>query len=62
MVALTLGGVMSRTAPVAKVQVKLLASGMPVVSVAPVVTVAVHVALVGRLAVGVKIAMRLAAT
>ena len=62
MVALTLGGVVSRTAAVAKVQVKLLPSGISVVSVAPVVTVAVHVAPAGRLAVGEKIAIRLAAT
>lgn len=60
-VSVTLGRVVSGATPVLKVHTKLLTSVRPVVSVAPVVTVAVQRALAGRLAVGVKVAARLAA-
>ena len=58
----TLGRVLSGAAPVVNVQTKLPANATPLLSATPVVTVAVHVVLTGRLADGVKIATRLAAT
>ena len=60
MVSVTLGRVVSGARPVSKFQIKLLARVRPVVSVAPVVIVAVQRLLAGKLAVGVKVAMRLA--
>ena len=56
----TLGGVMSLLAPVSKVQVKLAGRAAPLVSCAPVVTVAVQRVPAGKLVVGVKVATRLA--
>ena len=61
-VDVTMGRVVSGAIPVVKVHTKLLANAMPVVSVAPVVIVAVHTVLIGKLAAGVKVATRLAAT
>ena len=60
-VRVTLGRVVSGTAPVVKVKTKLLANARPVVSVAPVVIVAVQIVLAGRLAIGAKDATRVAA-
>ena len=61
MVRMTRGRVVSGARPVSKFQIKLLAKVRPVVSVAPLVIVAVQRLLAGKLAVGVKVAMRFAA-
>lgn len=55
----TVGGVMSLLEPVSKVQVKLAGKVAPLVSCAPVVTVAVQRVPVGKLVDGVKVATRL---
>lgn len=54
-VAETVGGVVSGTGPVVKVQEKLAASGLPAESWTPVVTVAVCCASAARGAEGVKV-------
>ena len=56
----TVGGVMSLLAPVSNIQVKLAGRAAPLVSCAPVVTVAVQRVPVGKLVDGVKVATRLA--
>jgi hypothetical protein len=53
----TVGGIVSGAAPVVKVQVKLLASGLPARSCAAVVRVAVYCVLPTRLFKGTKVAV-----
>ena len=56
-VAVTIGRVVSRVAPVVKVQTKLAASALPAKSLAPVVTVAVYAVRGARALAGVKVAV-----
>jgi hypothetical protein len=56
-VAPTVGAVVSRVAPVVKVQTKSVASALPARSLAPVVTVAVYVVSGARALDGVKVAV-----
>src|SRR5437016_6229490 len=56
-VAVTAGGVVSKVAPVVKLQLKSVASAVPARSLAPVVTVAVYTVRGARLAVGLKVAV-----
>src|SRR5947208_6594258 len=56
-VALTVGGVVSRVAPVVKLQLKPVVSALPARSLAPVVTVAVYVVSGARALAGVKVAV-----
>ena len=58
----TVGGVMSLLEPVTNAHVKLAGRGVPLVSWAPVVTVAVQLVPAGKLAAGVKVATRLASS
>ena len=55
----TVGRVMSLLEPVTKAHEKLAGSATPLVSCAPVVTVAVHLVPAGKLAAGVNVATRL---
>ena len=56
-VAVTMGGVVSGTAPVVKVHTRLLASGFPAKSLMPVVSVAVYSVMPASGAEGAKIAV-----
>src|SRR6185369_862614 len=56
-VKLTVGAVVSRVAPVVKLQTKLFASALPARSLLPVVTVAVEVVLGARALKGLKVAV-----
>src|ERR1041385_8667706 len=56
-VELTVGGVVSRAAPVVKLQLKPAASGLPARSLAPVLIVAVKVVRGARPLPGVKVAV-----
>ena len=58
----TVGRVMSLLEPVTNAHVKLAVRGVPLVSWAPVVTVAVHLVPAGKLAAGVNVAARLASS
>src|SRR5438270_14086675 len=56
-VALTVGAVVSRVAPVVKLQMKSAAGALPARSLAPVVTRAVYVVREARALAGVKVAV-----
>ena len=61
-VSTTVGRVVSPSAAVTKLHTKLLASAMPVVSCAAVVTVATHSVLGGSATLGVRVATRVVAS